>query len=70
MFDTLEFGAECSSAGLAFEMTFWEFQITSPLRGIASTGAPTHEILVLGRWKAARVVEVYTRAEESGGTLK
>ena len=35
-------------------------------RRMAASGAPTHEIMAQGRWKTARMVEVYTRAEEAG----
>ena len=35
-------------------------------RRMAKAGAPTHEIMAQGRWKTARMVEVYTRAEEAG----
>ena len=35
-------------------------------RHMAAAGAPTHEIMAQGRWKTARMVEVYTRAEEAG----
>ena len=34
-------------------------------RRMAAAGAPTHGIMVQGRWKTARMVEVYTRAEEA-----
>ena len=34
--------------------------------GTGGHGAPTHEIMAQGRWKTARVVEVYTRAEVAG----
>ena len=39
-------------------------------RRMAKTGAPTHEIMAQGRWKTARMVEVYTRAEEVGRAAK
>jgi len=32
----------------------------------AADGAPAHEIMAQGRWKTARMVEVYTRAKEAG----
>ncbi len=35
-------------------------------RRMAAAGAPTHEIMAQGRWKTARMVEVYTRSEEAG----
>ena len=35
-------------------------------RRMAATGAPTHGIMAQGRWKTARMVEVYSRAEEAG----
>ena len=35
-------------------------------RRMAAAGAPTHEIMAQGRWKTARMVEVYTREEEAG----
>ena len=35
-------------------------------RRMAAAGAPTHEIMTHGRWKTARMVEIYTRAEEAG----
>ena len=35
-------------------------------RRMAEAGAPTHEIMAQGRWKTARMVEVYTRAEKAG----
>ncbi len=35
-------------------------------RRMGAAGAPTHEIMAQGRWKTARKVEVYTRAEEAG----
>ena len=39
-------------------------------RRMAAAGAPTHEIMAQGRWKTARMVEVYTRAEEAGRAAK
>ena len=39
-------------------------------RRMAASGAPTHEIMAQGRWKTARMVEVYTRAEEAGRAAK
>ena len=36
----------------------------------STTGAPTLEIMAQGRWKTARMVEVYTRAEEAGRAAK
>ena len=39
-------------------------------RRMAASGAPTHEIMAQGRWKTARMVEVYTRAEEAGRGAK
>jgi len=33
-------------------------------------GAPTHEIMAQGRWKTARMVEVYTRSGEAGRAAK
>ena len=38
--------------------------------GMAAAGAPTHEIMAQGRWKTARMVEIYTRAEEAGRAAK
>ena len=38
--------------------------------GMAAAGAPTHEIMAQGRWKTARMVEVYTRSEEAGRAAK
>ena len=38
--------------------------------GMAAAGAPTHGIMAQGRWKTARMVEVYTRAEEAGRAAK
>lgn len=35
-------------------------------RRMTAASAPTHEIMAQGRWKTARMVEVYTRAEEAG----
>ena len=35
-------------------------------RRMAKAGAPMHEIMAQGRWKTARMVEVYTLAEEAG----
>ena len=35
-------------------------------RRMAAAGAPTQESMAQGRWKTARMVEVYTRAEEAG----
>ena len=39
-------------------------------RRMAAAGAPTHEIMAQGRWKTARMVEVYTRSEEAGRAAK
>ncbi|MDE0142855.1 MAG: tyrosine-type recombinase/integrase [Caldilineaceae bacterium] len=39
-------------------------------RRMAAAGAPTHEIMAQGRWKTARMVELYTRAEEAGRAAK
>jgi len=39
-------------------------------RRMAAAGAPTHEIMAQGRWKTAKMVEVYTRAEEAGRAAK
>ena len=39
-------------------------------RRMAAAGAPTHEIMAQGRWKTARMGEVYTRAEEAGRAAK
>ena len=39
-------------------------------RRMAATGAPTHGIMAQGRWKTARMVEVYSRAEEAGRAAK
>ena len=39
-------------------------------RRMGAAGAPTHEIMAQGRWKTARMVEVYTRAEEAGRAAK
>ena len=39
-------------------------------RRMAASGAPTHEIMAQGRWKTARMVEVYPRAEEAGRAAK
>ena len=39
-------------------------------RRMAAAGAPTHGIMVQGRWKTARMVEVYTRAEEARRAAK
>ena len=37
---------------------------------MAAAGTSTHEIMAQGRWKTARMVEVYTRAEEAGQAAK
>ncbi len=39
-------------------------------RRMAAAGAPKHEIMAQGRWKTARMVEVYTRSEEAGRAAK
>ena len=39
-------------------------------RRMAAAAAPTHGIMAQGRWKTARMVEVYTRAEEAGRAAK
>ena len=39
-------------------------------RRMGAAGAPTHEIMAQGRWKTARMVEVYTRAEEARRAAK
>ncbi len=36
----------------------------------AADGAPAHAIMTQGRWKTARMVEVYTHAEEAGRAAK
>ena len=33
--------------------------------GLAAAGAPVQAVMAQGRWKTARMVEVYTRAEEA-----
>ena len=39
-------------------------------RRMAAAAAPTHEIMAQGRWKTARMVEVYPRVEEAGRAAK
>ena len=39
-------------------------------RRMAAAGAPAHGIMAQGCWKTARMVEVYTRAEEAGRAAK
>ena len=37
---------------------------------MAKAGAPPHEIMAQVRWKMARIVEVYTQAEDAGRAAK
>ena len=38
-------------------------------RRVAKAGAATHEIIAQGRWKTAKMVEVFTRGEDERWTV-
>ena len=57
--------AAAAAAGLGLNFSGHSGRV-GMARRMAKAGAPTHEIMAQGRWKTARMVEVYTRAEEAG----
>ena len=61
--------AAAAAAGLGSGFSGHSGQV-GMARRMAAAGAPTHEIMAQGRWKTARMGEVYTRAEEARRAAK
>ena len=61
--------AAAATAGLGDQFSGHSGRVGLAQR-MTAAGAPAQAVMVQGRWKTARMVEVYTRAEEAGRAAK